>query len=50
MRPLQKLFPLEIKEKDIRASSNSVIKRTVEIIDELSKQIQEDEEKKEKYE
>ena len=41
MRPLQKLFPLEMNENDIRPSPNPRMKKT----DELSKQIQEDEKK-----
>ena len=45
MRPLQKLFPLEMKENEIRPSSNLRIKKTDETNDEPSQQIQEDEEK-----
>ena len=41
MRPLQKLFPLEINENEIKPSSNPRMKK----IDALSKQIQEDEKK-----
>ena len=41
MRPLQKLFPLEMNENVIRPSPNPRMKKT----DELSKQIQEDEKK-----
>ena len=41
MRPLQKLFPLEMNENEIRASFNPRMKKT----DELSKQVQEDEKK-----
>ena len=47
MRPLQKLFLLEMKENEIRPSSNPRMKKTDETNDELSKQIQVDEEKKE---
>ena len=45
-RPLQKFFPLEMKENEIRTSSNPRMKKTDETNDQLSKQIQEDEEKK----
>ena len=45
MRPLQKLFLLEIKENEISPSSNPRMKKTDETNDELSKQIQEDEKK-----
>ena len=45
MRPLQKLFPLEMKENEIRPSSNLRMKKTDEANDELSKQIQEVEKK-----
>ena len=45
MRPLLKLFPLEMKENKISPSSNPRMKKTDETIDELSKQIQEDETK-----
>ena len=45
MIPLQKLFPLETKENEIRPSSNPRMKKTDETNDELSKQIQEDEKK-----
>ena len=43
MRPLQKLFPREIKENEISPSSNPRMKKTDKINDELSKQIQQDE-------
>ena len=47
MRSLQKLFPLEMKENDIRPFPNPRMKKTNEKNDDLSKQIKEDEEKKE---
>ena len=49
MRPHQTLFPLEIKENEIRSSSNPSIKKTNETNDELSKRIQEDEKKVDNY-
>ena len=45
MRPLQKLFSLQMKDNKIRPSSNPQMKKTNETNDELSKQIQEDEKK-----
>ena len=45
MRPLQKLFPLEMKEIEIRSSANPRMKKTDETNDKLSKQVQEDEKK-----
>ena len=45
MRPLQKLFPLEMKEIEIRSSSNPRMEKTDETNDKLSKQVQEDEKK-----
>ena len=45
MRPLQKHFPLEMKENEIRPPSNPRMKKTDETNDELSKQIQKDEKK-----
>ena len=41
MWPFQRIFPLEMNEKEIRPSSNPRMKK----IDALSKQIQEDEKK-----
>ena len=42
MRPLQKPFSLQMKDNEIRPSSNPQMKKTNETNDELSKQIQED--------
>ena len=49
MRPLQKLFPLEMKENEISPSSNPRMKKTDKTNDELSKQIQQDEKKEGNY-
>ena len=45
MRPLQKLFSLDMKENEIRLSTNPKMKEMDEKNDDLSKQIQEDEKK-----
>ena len=42
MRPLQKLFSLQMKDNEIRPSFNPQMKKTNETNYELSKQIQED--------